>query len=79
MKNAPAPAPAHVAQPIPTLAPTIDHAKVAQEMADVTGLGAKYIADQLNDADAWDAAVELLKMGASDEIRELINPRNKAV
>ena len=48
-------------------------------MADVTGLGARYIADQLDDADAWDAAIELLKMGAFDEIRELINPRNKAV
>jgi ATP-dependent protease ClpP protease subunit len=53
--------------------------KVAQEIADATGLGAKYIADQLTDAEAWETAAELLQMGAVDEIRELIDPRFKAV
>lgn len=56
-----------------------DRKAVAQEIADATGYGAKYIADALESAEAWDTAVEMLLMGAIDEIRELINPRNKAV
>lgn len=56
-----------------------DPKAVAQEIADATGYGAKYIADALESAEAWDTAVEMLLMGAIDEIRELINPRNKAV
>lgn len=53
--------------------------KVAQEIANGTGMGAKFIADVLTDADAWTVATDLLLMGSFDEIRELLNPRNKAV
>jgi hypothetical protein len=58
---------------------TPTRAAIAQEIADATGLGAKYIADQLTDAEAWETAAKLLQMGAVDEIRELIDPRFKAV
>ena len=63
-------------KPIEPDTPT--RAAIAQEIADATGLGAKYIADQLTDAEAWETAAELLQMGAVDEIRELIDPRFKA-
>lgn len=53
--------------------------KVAQEIANATGMGAKYIADQLEAADAWTVATDLLLIGAIDEIRELLKPQNKAV
>lgn len=72
-------------KPQPTDQPEFDpHAlenrpRVAQEIANVTGMGAKYIADQLEAADSWEAATDLLLMGGIDEIRELLNPRNKAV
>lgn len=53
--------------------------QIAQEIADATGMGAKWIADQLDTTDNWEAADELLKMGGVDEIRELLTPNNKAV
>lgn len=53
--------------------------RIAQEIANATGMGAKYIADQLEVAECWEAATDLLLMGAIDQIRELLNPRNKAV
>lgn len=53
--------------------------RIAQEIANATGMGAKYIADQLEAADSWEAATDMLLMGAIDEIREFLNPRNKAV
>lgn len=53
--------------------------QIAQEIADATGMGAKWIADQLDATDSWEAADELLKMGGVDEIRQLLQPSNKAV
>ena len=53
--------------------------QIAQEIADATGMGAKWIADQLDATDNWEAADEFLKMGGVDEIRELLTPHNKAV
>ena len=53
--------------------------QIAQGIADATGMGAKWIADQLDATDNWEAADELLKMGGVDEIRELLTPHNKAV
>lgn len=52
--------------------------QIAQEIADATGMGAKWIVDQLDATDNWEAADELLKMGGVDEIRELLQPSNKA-
>ena len=72
-------------KPQPTDQPEFDpHAlenrpRVAQEIANATGMGAKFIADQLKAADSWEAATDMLLMGEIDEIRELLNPRNKAV
>lgn len=54
-------------------------AALAQKIADGIGYGPKYVADQLNQADAWEAAEKLAELGQSDSIRELWNPQNKAV
>lgn len=59
-------------------APLITNSELAQQIANATGLGSGWIFERLNDADAWDVAAELLKMGAVDEIAALINPINKA-
>jgi hypothetical protein len=63
----------------PATAPSITNPELAQQIANVTGLGAGWIFERLNDADAWDVAAELLAMGAVDEIAAIINPSNKAI
>ena len=63
----------------PAKTQTQTRAALAQKIANATGLGTRYIADQLNQADAWEAAEKLAEVQKFEEICELWNPQNKAV
>lgn len=56
-----------------------DRKTLAQQIADATGLGAKWIADELDAADAWEAAQALVEADKAADVQELLKPENKAV
>jgi hypothetical protein len=63
----------------PAKTQTQTRAALAQTIANATGFGPRYIADQLNHADAWEAAEKLAESQKFESICELWNPQNKAV
>ena len=65
-------------QTTPSADPPPSKPELAQQIANATGLGALWITERLDVAEAWDVATELLMMGDVAEIAALLNPSNKA-
>jgi hypothetical protein len=57
----------------------LDKQALAQTIANKTGLGAKYLADQIEQLDGWQTVRGMVEKNQFDEIRQWISPSNKAV
>jgi hypothetical protein len=57
----------------------LDKQALAQTIANKTGLGAKYLADQIEQLDGWQTVSGMVEKKQFDEIRQFISPSNKAV